>query len=199
MPLFIPQRVAVHHSASSRRTTWAQIWDWHTDPRETPPGSGRFNYGGEKGLTLDQIPSHLRHRPRRRGNGWGQGGYNYVIGERGDGIPMRIVPERASAVARNNTGTLSICVVGHNELVIPKGKPLHTILHRDRRWTQQQVDGLRIYLDALLVIWPHLEGKVFGHRDVTKPGHPSTCPGLDIAGLIACDWTVNRYWDTISA
>lgn len=142
-PLFIPQRIAVHHSASSRETTFATVRGWH-----------------------------LRR-------GWTEIGYNHVINGRGDGIPGRTVPQRAAAVACRNSGTLSVLVMGDNT-------------RADRRWTQRQVNALVIYLDACFVIWPHLRGEVFGHRDLAAPGHASVCPGIDIAELIAIDWQMER-------
>ncbi len=157
-PLFIPQRIAVHHSASSRSTTFAQVRRWHL------------------------------------GRGWAEIGYNHVIDGRGLGTPGRTVPQRAAAVARRNTGTLSVLVVGHNSLTIPKGKPMARVPHEARRWTQRQVDALLIYLDACFVVWPHLRDQVFGHRDVGAPEHPSECPGLYIGALIALDWQIERYW-----
>lgn len=144
-PLFIPQRIAVHHSASRRSTTFAEVRRWHL------------------------------------ARGWPEIGYNHVINQHGVGTPGRIVPQRAAAVARANTGTLSVLVMGDNT------KPA-------QRWTQEQVDHLLGYLGACFTIWPHLEGQVFGHRDLAVAGHATQCPGLDIAALIALDWQVESYW-----
>lgn len=168
-PLFIPQRLAAHHSASGRGTTFAQVDYWHTAPKPKTPGG-------------------------RGGKGWPAIGYNQVIGATGPGRPGRIVPQRGSAVALRNSGTLSVLVTGHNSRVIPRGAPLWKIAHEHRRWTQAQVDQLRRYLDACFVIWPHLEHQVGGHRDFTAPGHPSECPGLDIGELRGYGWDLKRYW-----
>lgn len=145
-PMFIPQRIAVHHSASRRSTSFNDVQRWH------------------------------------RERGWAEIGYNHVILGSGAHRPGRTVPQRASAVARNNTGTLSILLMGDNT------KP-------SQRWVQDQVESLIDYVEALQLVWPHLEGEVYGHRDLAKPGHPTLCPGLDLRKLArAHNWNVDAYW-----
>ncbi len=144
-PLFIPQRIAIHHSASRRSTSFAEVERWHL------------------------------------AKGWPAIGYNHVFNGAGNGRHGRIVPQRASAVALRNTGTLSILVMGDNT------KPA-------QRWTQTQVDALTVYLHACCEIWPHLNKEIHGHRDITAPGHPSECPGLDIHTLRRHAWSLESYW-----
>ena len=166
-PLFQPDRIAVHHSASGRATTFAQVEKWHTAPKRAD-GKG--------------------------GNGWPAIGYNQVIGARCPSRPGRIVPQRGSAVALRNSGTISILVMGHNSPEIPRGRACWRTPHERRRWLQPEVDDLVRYLEACFVIWPHLEHQVGGHRDFTVAGHRSECPGLDIGELAGYGWNLEIYW-----
>jgi hypothetical protein len=166
-PLFLPDRIAVHHSASGRGTTFAQVERWHTAPKRAD-GKG--------------------------GKGWPAIGYNHVIGAKCPGRPGRIVPQRGAAVALRNSGTISVLVMGHNSPEIARGRPLWRVPHERRRWLQPEVDDLVRYLEACFMIWPHLEDQVGGHRDFTAPGRPSECPGLDIGKLRGCRWNLELYW-----
>lgn len=169
--MFLPQRVAVHHSASGRATTFAQVEHWHTDPKRID--SQGINRGGK---------------------GWPAPGYNVMFNELGNRKTGRMVPQRGAAVALRNSGTISLLVMGHNSLVIPRGKPLWRVAHERRRWQQTAVDGLVAYLDGLFTVWPHLGDHLGGHRDFTVRGRSTECPGLDIRKLRSCGWNIERYW-----
>lgn len=144
-PMFIPQKIAIHHSASARSTTLEQITQWHL------------------------------------ARGWSAIGYNTVIDSRGRAFVGRPIPMRGAGVARANTGLINIVVTGDNT------KPRH-------RWKQRQVDGLAAYIDACCAIWPHLDGQVYGHRDLAVAGHATLCPGIDVRWLIRLDWQLDTYW-----
>jgi hypothetical protein len=163
-PLFIPDRIAVHHSASGRATSFAQVVRWHTDPKS------------------------------KGGHGWPAVGYNHMIGAKGGSQVGRIVPQRGCAIALRNSGAISILLMGHNSPEIARGQALWRVEHKRRRWLQGQVDDLRRYLNACFVIWPHLEHQVGGHRDFTAPNRPSECPGLDIGELRGYGWNLELYW-----
>jgi hypothetical protein len=109
-------------------------------------------------------------------------GYHKMIDSRGRVKVGRQIPERGCAVARANTGKISILLMGDNT-------------EPGWRWNQIQVNALHDEYDALRRVWPQLDGQIFGHRDVAVRGRSTLCPGLDMAALIACDWDVRRYWD----
>lgn len=149
-PLALPDRIAIHHSASARSTTFAQIERWHVKDR-----------------------------------GWPAVGYHEMINAAGNRKTGRVVLERGSAVARFNTGTLSIMIMGNNT------KP-------SQRWTQVQVDAARRIVDAWVTTWPHLERWISGHRDVARKGHATACPGVDIRRLAEVDWCLDTYWKEVT-
>ncbi len=122
---------------------------------------------------------HTAKRPA--GNGWPAVGYHRMINAVGNSKVGRIVPQRGCAIALNNTGALSVLVMGNN------CKPA-------QRWTQTQVDALRRVLDFWIGTWPHLSDSIYGHRDAAKKNRPTACPGLDISSLASVDWQVDRYW-----
>lgn len=178
--MFLPDTIAVHHSVSPRTTSFASVERWHTDPKMDPK-TRLWRYMGTSGLKTSQLPIEIRQR-HGRGNGWPAPGYNVGINHRGERKIWREVPQRGSAVARANTGKISILLMGDNT-------------REGRRWNQDQVDSLRELLNAYTITWPNLRGHIFGHRDVSKRGHSTQCPGLDIALLMALDWSVERYWN----
>ena len=104
-------------------------------------------------------------------NEWPRIGYPFFI----DGHARLHTPSPLHLIGYHcppNKGRIGICVAGNN-------------CTRQSRWVQPQVDELRCVLEALWVIYPHLEDEVYGHRDLS--GKPTDCPGIDIRSLVYRD------------
>ncbi len=43
-PMFLPQKIAIHHSASPRSTSFKQLQSWHTDPKPAGRGWSAIGY-----------------------------------------------------------------------------------------------------------------------------------------------------------
>lgn len=105
--------------------------------------------------------------PKPAGNGWLAIGYHGVVLGDGSWRPGRRLPLAGAHAPPANFESIGICVVGNN--VVP-----------EQRWTAAQVATLRRYLEAIRLVVPGVI--VCGHRDV---GHPTLCPGLTRAALLA--------------
>lgn len=157
-------RIILHCSATPRGRDigYRTIYKWHTDPRAL--GDGKFRYMGETFDTVSELPHDVRNR---RGNGWLDIGYHYVIrldGTIEEGRPI----ERAGAhVLGHNHDSIGICYVG--------GVSADDIkIARDTR-TPDQIDAMDKLIAKLK--------KEYGDR-ITVHGHNEydnkACPSFDV-------------------
>ena len=154
------KQLIVHHSASPRSITKQRIYYWHTNPKDLKNGGVRWL--GKWYENRSKLPIEVRDR---KGNGWSDIGYHYII--EGDGKVEYGRPiSRIGAHCRgHNRESLGVCVVGNN--TVPEHK-----------WSMQQVASLQDLVYGLRLVFPKLT--VRGHDEYAN----TLCPGVNIQQLL---------------
>jgi N-acetylmuramoyl-L-alanine amidase len=160
-----PYRVTVHCSATGPDIDVGakEIREWHTDPLDK--GGGRWRWKGQNYESIHHMPISIRSR---RGKGWSDIGYHWVIRRDGTIEPGRKESSLGAHVAGENYGNIGICLVGG---VNAKGTPINN-------FTVEQMASLRWLLIEVIGRWGIHESEIKGHRD--HPGVTKACPCFDV-------------------
>lgn len=163
--------LVVHHSASRRDTTFEQVKQWHTWPRDIVDKDGvvtHVRYLGRSYPNRKALPEDVRDC---KGNGWSDIGYHRVILEGGARVLGRDLDVKGAHAYPHNKRSIGILVMGDNT------KP-------DQGWDRDQVECLEAEITALCRVFPSIV-RVCGHRDLE--GTETECPGLDVRALLGLD------------
>ena len=156
--------IVVHCSDSrpNKRTNAETIRNWHTWPYEKRDGT--FRYLGKTYEEEYDLPFAVQNK---RGNGWSDIGYSYVISIDGSIEDGRPIQRSGAHVKGHNLKSVGICLVGG---IDNKGKSVPN-------FTKEQLRSLRILITFIKTAHP-IE-RVVGHRDF--PGVKKDCPCFEVS------------------
>ena len=150
----------IHHSASPRNITRQRVYYWHTNPKDLKGGGVRWL--GKWYENRSKLPIDVR---KRKGNGWSDIGYNYVVESEGEVVIGRSLSLVGSHCRGHNHNSIGICVVGNNT------KTKH-------QWSMSQIASLQDLVFGIKLVFPGVAIK--GHRDLAN----TLCPGVDVQQLL---------------
>lgn len=154
--------IHVSYTSESEDIGAKEIRNWHVWPKEN--NDGTFKYQGKTYATKGDLPSSVRSR---RGNGWADIGYHYVIRRDGaleDGRPNQ---EVGAHVEGHNKTSIGICLVGGKGA---SGLPAFNC-------TRAQMTTLRALVKFLKDQYDISPRRILGHRDFTNK---KECPCFDV-------------------
>ena len=140
------------------------IRKWHTQPKHNADGT--YSYMGKRYKDKTDLP---RAQQNRKGRGWQDVGYHYVIRQDGtleDGRPNQ---KQGAHAAGHNKNSIGICLVGG---IDEAGKP-------EAKYSKAQLSCLRSLVNFLQDLYGVLSSQVQGHCDL--PGVKKACPCFDVS------------------
>lgn len=171
-----PVELLIWHCSATTVTmdvTPEDIYLWHTDPK--PLGNGEFKWFG-KILKLSELPKEIRENQYRRGNGWSDIGYHYILDPSGKIWQGRTESRVGSHTQGYNSRSLGACWIGGSK------RTDVGLVEEDNR-TQEQLVKMRNFDIRMIQKYPHI--KLAGHRQFTDKKY---CPSFD-----PVDWfTLNQ-------
>jgi len=162
--------IIVHASATSAEMDVGvrEITAWHTDPREDE-ASGMLRYQGQWYKSDEDLPPAVRGR---RGNGWNDIGYHYVIRRNGDIETGRRIDIPGAHARGHNENSIGICLIG--------GVDANDRKKATANFTLEQYLSLNVLIEELKET--HGDMDIFGHREVDPL---KACPCFDVRAFLA--------------
>lgn len=156
--------IGIHCSASrpNKRTNAATIKNWHTWPYEKK--NGTFRYLGKIYQLESDLPFEVQNK---RGNGWSDIGYHYVILTDGTIEDGRPIQRSGAHVKGHNLHSVGICLVGG---IDARGNSV-------ANFTKEQLRSLRTLITFIKTAHP-IE-HIYGHRDF--PNVKKDCPCFEVS------------------
>lgn len=160
--------IIVHASATNADVDIGarEITAWHTDPKVK---DGMLYYQGQLYKSDEDLPPAVRGR---RGNGWNDIGYHFVIRRNGDIETGRNINTPGAHARGHNKNSVGICMVGGVD-ANDRGKAT-------ANFTLEQYLSLFELISELKEKYGALD--VFGHHEVDQL---KACPCFDVRALLA--------------
>jgi N-acetylmuramoyl-L-alanine amidase len=138
-----------------------EITQWHINPKQDRVNKDLWTYKGRK-YTTDKLPPEAKGK---KGNGWSDIGYHFVIRRSGGVERGRWVRVAGAHVKGYNSMSVGVCMVGgvDNDM-----KP-------EDNFTDEQWHALIDVISALKGDFPN--AKIVGHRDLDSG---KACPSFDV-------------------
>lgn len=162
------KKIVVHCSATkpAQDIGAKEITQWHTGPKLMMDGS--YRYKKRYYDAIDELPEEVQGE-HRRGNGWSDIGYHFVIRRSGRIEPGRQIDVEGAHVRGHNDNSIGVCMVGG----------LNERGEESPDFTSEQFDSLVYLVFFLLLACP--EAEVLGHRDLNPD---KGCPCFDVKDFL---------------